>query len=111
MPVLRRELALVAQMWNMKDIHVAKNSELHGGKPDIMFFLPEAYDARNHLVNVNEEDLMICTQSFGEQAPDYSPELAEIIELLSISKEEPMDSQQALHKFRIITHQLKNICG
>ena len=29
MPVLRRELTLVAQMWNAKDIHVAKNSELH----------------------------------------------------------------------------------
>lgn len=109
MPVLRKELAQIAQMWNTKNIHVGKNSELNGGKPDIMFLLPEAYGAKNNLVSVNEEEVVNCKQIYAQQAPDYSPEFAEIIQLLNISMEAPADTQQALDKFKRITQLLKHV--
>ena len=43
MPILRNELYSIAKLWNIKAIQVKKNAEVLGGKPDVMFFLPEVY--------------------------------------------------------------------
>jgi hypothetical protein len=40
MNVLRKELNSITEMWNVKDIQVKKNAQPHGGKPDVMYFLP-----------------------------------------------------------------------
>lgn len=107
MPVIRKELYSVAQIWNLNDIHVPKNCELHGGKPDVRYFMLEAYGARNYIVNVNEEEVVLCKRIYGKEVPDYSPKFGELLDLMGVTKETQTNTEQALTKFVVITEQLK----
>ena len=49
MPILRKELFLVAELWNTHTIQSQPRQEITSGKPDVLFFMPEIYHKRNHL--------------------------------------------------------------
>ena len=106
MPLLRTELHSVAEMWNVKDIHVPKKSELRGGKPDVMFFMPEAYATRSHILKVPAEDIEICKEMYGEQAQDCSAEFVELVNLMFPDLQVPNNTNEALAQFIRITNTL-----
>jgi hypothetical protein len=66
MKVLRQELYSMASLWNTKRIEV-KGTELGvvGGKPDVMFFLPEVYTTRSSLIRTGERDVRICQELYS----------------------------------------------
>lgn len=82
MNVLRKELHDVAKLWNVKAIQVKSNSGLHGGKPDVMYFLPEVYNKTNYLVPVNQDDVTICKNLYGQSTRDYSVEFEDLVNLI-----------------------------
>ena len=69
-------------MWNVKAIQVKSNTGLHGGKPDIMYFFPEVCNKTNYLVPVNQNDVMICKNLYGQSASDYSVEFEDLVNLI-----------------------------
>ena len=42
MPVLRAELQRVAQHCNLQEIRPSKNEDSPAGRPDVLYFIPEA---------------------------------------------------------------------
>ncbi|EDO30927.1 predicted protein [Nematostella vectensis] len=57
LPILRKELHLVAELWNTHTIASQKRHEVIGGKPNVLFFMPELYNTENYLRYVDLEDV------------------------------------------------------
>ena len=78
MPILHKELFLVAELCNTHAIQSQPRQEINSGKPDVLFFMPEIYHKRNYLFPVNADDVDICT----ENCDDYGAEIEEFVRLL-----------------------------
>ena len=89
LPILRRELHLIAEQWNTHNIQKQKRFEVEGGKPDVMLFLPEAYGTHNYLLNVDMEDVNACQEMYSENAIDYNEDLEELVTLIKPDYEQP----------------------
>lgn len=107
MPVLRQELYSVAKLWNTKRIEV-KRAEVGvvGGKPDVMFFLPEVYSTRSYLLRTDERDVRICKDLYTQQCRDFSAEIQAVAEIISPGYRIPADTGEALRLFIAITEEL-----
>jgi hypothetical protein len=109
MNVLRKELNSIAEMWNVKDIQVKKNAQPHGGKPDVMYFLPEVYRKRNYLVPTNEDDVQTCRFLYGETRRDYSIEFENLVNHLVPGIGVPENTGQGLELFRRIIQEVNDM--
>ena len=69
MGILRKELHRVARLWNLHRIRPSSNMESPAGRPDFLFFLPEANDARNYLKPVCIKDIEIAEERCCQQPP------------------------------------------
>ena len=49
----------MAELWNTHNIQRQQRLEIGGGKPDVMFFIPEIYGTHNYLMNVDIEDVTL----------------------------------------------------
>ena len=84
MPLLREELHRVAKNWNLHKIRLTSGNEQSPcGRPDINYFVPEAFGAISYLQLVPEEDLdmanEICCNAPQDNFGKVFSELAEII--------------------------------
>ncbi len=109
MNVLRRELNSIAEMWNVKDIQVKKNAQLYGGKPDVMYFLPDVYGKKNYLVPTNENDVQTCRSLYGETRRDYSIEFENLVNHLMPDAIVPESTEQGLELFVRIIQQVDDL--
>mgnify|MGYP001795974009 CR=1 FL=1 len=64
MSVIREELNRVAQHWNLHTIRQS-NGEMPGGRPDVLFFLPEERDAIQYKIASDESDLEVAENLRG----------------------------------------------
>ena len=104
MAVLREELNAVAKLWNTKRIELRKGEVgVVGGKPDVMFFLPEVYSTRSFLVRTDERDVRICKDMYTQQCQDYSPETEALVETILPGYRMPANTTEALRLFITIT--------
>ena len=108
LPVLRQELYLVAELWNMHNIQAQKRLEVHGGKPDIMYFTPEVYNSHNYLKTVDVEDVNACKGLYAENCPDYADGLEELVQLVKPNYVAPSNANDALSLYCEIIDVLKN---
>jgi hypothetical protein len=110
MKVLRQELYSMASLWNTKRIEV-KGTDLGvvGGKPDVMFFLPEVYTTRSYLIRTDERDVRICQELYSRQSRDYSEEIEDLAEIISPGYEIPIQTEEALRLFVTITTELDHL--
>ena len=109
MNVLRKELNSIAEMWNVKDIQVKKNAQLYGGKPDVMYFLPDVYGKKNYLVPTNENDVQTCRFLYGETRRDYSIEFENLVNHLMPDAIVPESTEQGLELFLRIIQQVDDL--
>lgn len=106
MHVLRKELHDIAKLWNVKAIQVKSNTGLHGGKPDLMYFLPEVYGKANYLVAVNQDDVTICKDLYGQRSRDCSAEFEGLVNLILPDVVIPETIEEATVLFQQIIHQI-----
>ena len=99
MPVLRKELHSVAKLWNIKKLRVGENADVPGGKPDVMYFVPEVYSTHSYLVDVNQENVEACKTLFGAQSRDYSKELEELVGYMVPNHQVPQNPEESLALF------------
>jgi hypothetical protein len=83
MPLLKEELERVAQQWNLHMIRQSANEQSPSGRPDTIFFIPEAFDSTSYLQDVDPLDLVVAKDTCCE-IPQYASfetfsELAQII--------------------------------
>ena len=109
MNVLRKELNSIAEMWNVKDIQVKKNTQLFGGKPDVMYFLPEVYSKTNYLVPTNQDDVQTCRLLYGETRRDFSIDFENLVNLLLPGVGVPESTEQGLELFHRIIREIGDL--
>lgn len=108
LPILRKELQLVAELWNTHKIQGQKRHEVEGGKPDIMFFMPRAYNTNNYLHKVDIEDVRACKMLYTEKCVDVNENMEELVRLMKPNYEPPSNASQALLLFIEIAQLLQN---
>ena len=55
----------MAELWNTHNIQAQKRLEVHGGKPDIVYFTPEVYNSQNYLITVDVENVNACKEDLN----------------------------------------------
>ena len=83
MPLLKEELERVAQQWNLHRIRPSANEHSPSGRPDTIFFIPEAFHSTSYLQQVHPSDLEVAKDVCCETSIDPSfqifTELAELV--------------------------------
>ena len=110
MPVIRRELYSLAELWNTKRIEVKRGQvDVIGGKPDVLFFLPDVYSTRSYLVRTDERDVRVCKNLYTRQCRDCCPEIEALAETIVPGYRLPNDTEEALRLFITITVELDRL--
>ena len=109
MSVWRKELHSVAKLWNIKKLRVDKKADAPGGKPDVMYFVPEVCSTHSYLVDVNQEDVEACKTLFEAQSRDFSQELEELVGYIVPNHQVPQNTEESLALFIEITDNLKQL--
>ena len=84
MPVIKEDLDRIAQQWNLHMIRKqSTNYPFPTGRPELLFFSPEAFNSSSHLQDVDSQDLVVAKDTCCDIPQDTSfetfSELAEII--------------------------------
>ena len=86
MDVLRNELYRAARLWNNHRIRPSANCESPGGRPDLLFSLPEISDTRDFMIEVDGDDITVCQQlvcnSNSLQLLDCTPEFSALANII-----------------------------
>ena len=90
--LIQSDLEDVKRTWNHHQIRATKYAEGPSGRPDVMYFLPHNYDARNCAFQPNLSDLDISISMFTKK-PKSFPCQDEFIELANMI----MDEQNLQH--------------
>lgn len=108
LPIIRRELQLVVELWNTHNIQRQKRCEVEGGKPDVMFFTPEIYETQSYLKEVDIDDVKACKEMYTENCVDFHEGVEELVRLVKPDYVAPSNEYEAVKLFSEITDVLKN---
>ena len=110
MNLIRQEMYSLVSLWNTKRIEVKGNDlGVIGGKPDVMFFLPEAYTTRSYLVRTDDRDVRICKNLYSTPSRDFSAEVEALAEAISPGYIIPSSTEEALQLFVTITTEIDRL--
>ena len=107
-PIIRRELRLVAELWNTHHIQRQRRCDVEGGKPDVMFFTPEVYGKQDYLVNVDKDDIIACKEMYAENCADCNEDVEELVTLIKPDYVSPSNEFEAVKLFSEIAGVLKS---
>ncbi|XP_067022026.1 uncharacterized protein [Acropora muricata] len=84
MNVLRNELHQVAKLWNLHRIRPSVNSDSPPGRPDLLYFLPQATDTINYATAVDEDDLDVSEYlaDVTNASNSADPAFAELVQII-----------------------------
>ena len=71
--LIQRDLSRVAVMWNQHRIRSQPNAECPSSKPDVLYFLPEAFETRDYKLPLrfSNADIEEVRREYCEQFPKY----------------------------------------
>ncbi len=78
MPVLQEELHEVAKLWNTHVIRPSHDEDSPSGRPDTLYFTPEATGTINYLVNVYNADVEVVQELSCQERSTCLPEFKEL---------------------------------
>lgn len=103
MNVIQAELDRIALHWNLHDVRSQRVAEAPHGKPDVLFFIPETFGARNYGTVVNKNDVKLCMELYGSAREVCCPEFKELVYLLKPDIQVPVDTISALELYLELT--------
>ena len=108
MDVLQDELNQVAIQWNQHRIQVKKNSDNRGGRPDVMFFIPDAYNVEDYKVSCDSTDIQICRNIYGKDRPLHgcSRDFIELAEILLPNVGRPRNVNEAADLYELLLEEI-----
>lgn len=71
MHIIQLELDNVVKTWNLHRIRRTKNAETPPGRPDVLFYLPEANNTRDYKTAVTDDDIDLADTICGEDRPPF----------------------------------------
>lgn len=98
MPLIQAHLDRIAQQWNVHDIRPQRTYELHYGKPDCMYFLPEMYNTCDVGTVTDARDIKCCKDMYSIPKRRFD-EFNELAQLLKPNLEIPMSADDGLQLF------------
>lgn len=71
--LIQKELDSIVLQWNQHRIRQQRQNECPSGKPDLLYYIPEAFGATDHKMSLDysEEDLSQFEREYVEQIPRY----------------------------------------
>lgn len=101
MDLLQEELHRIVIQWNQHRIQVKKQCCSPKGKPDVLFFTPEPYGARNFKVNCSADDIRNCFEKFGAERPIHgcSTDFLELANLILPNHQRPSNVNEACNLY------------
>ena len=113
MAILREELYRVARLWNVHRIRPSSNMESPAGRPDFLFFLSEANEARDYKKPVAIQDLVIAEERCCKKLPPNGCD-ANFTELVTIIMEEndlvmPTNPEEAIILYAVLLEEIDNL--
>lgn len=114
MPLLREELHRVAKNWNLHKIRLSSGNEQSPcGRPDMNYFVPEAFGAISYLQPVSQEDLDVANEICCNAPQDnFGAIFSELAEMIIRENNLPVgviDVRQAEHLYIDLLGFLENI--
>ena len=102
MSFIQQELDDLKNMWNTHYTRDVRNSECPPGRPNVIYFLPEQFEARNCCFPINVGDIEVCKSVC--EAPSITGCSDECLELARIIMQEkgldfPLNINDALNLF------------
>lgn len=85
MDIIREELHSIVMQWNAHHIRKSNNPLSAHGKPDILYSLPELFNCRDYLRQIEHGDLLMLTELLTGSVPDT---IEPAFELFSIIMQE-----------------------
>ncbi len=82
MSLLSEELTRIRQLWNVHYIRKSRACESPGGKPDVMYYLPGAYDTKDYLKPFQIEDMEYVKESLCCDVPTCQELYRELFSIL-----------------------------
>lgn len=95
-PLIRHDLNCARKEWNQHRIRRQNNRNFSGGRPNILFGLPENYGAIDNAKQVQERDVEILYDQFTTEPRLYDPGFEEVVQILMPAVKIPCNSQEAL---------------
>ena len=90
MDLIRDELYRAASLWNNHRMRPSANCESPGGRPDLLFSLPEVSDTRDFIVEADRDDNTLCQQlvcnSSSLQLLNCTPEFSDLANIIMHEK-------------------------
>jgi hypothetical protein len=101
MDFLQKELTQVVIQWNHHRMQLKKNHGNPGGKPGILFFVPDAYGTRDYKVEYDHNYILYCHQSYGQSRPIHgcSEEFIELVNCILPNHNRPSEVNEAAELF------------
>lgn len=101
MDLLQEELHRIVIQWNQHRIQVKKQCSSPKGKPDVLFFTPEAYGARDFKINCSADDIRNCFEHFGAERPIHgcSTDFLELANLILPNHRRPSNVNEACNLY------------
>lgn len=97
--LISHDLHLIRKEWNNHRIRKQTNRKFPGGRPNILFGLPENYNAADCSKPVHKEDINILCSTFTVEPQLCSPSFEEVVSVLMPNFKNPCKSDEALKTY------------
>jgi hypothetical protein len=95
--LLREELQNIAKLWNTHYVRCSQTHNTQGGRPDVLFYMPELYGKQDYLKDCDESDLTTLEELLAYDVPDCEEPYFELFTILMAesSKSSPQNLSDA----------------
>lgn len=113
MNIIQKELSMFSQQWNLHKIRKSTNAESPDGRPDLLYFLPDATSSRDLLTPVSPDQIEIARERCCVQPPQFGCS-AEFVELALFIMQEnnlmiPTSTEEAIILYTRLIEEIENI--
>lgn len=106
-PLIQYDLEITKKEWNEHRIRRQKNIDSPSGIPNVMFYWPEKYGKRDHKQNVDQRNVEIFLNEYGQVPLLYKPTTKELVEILIPDVSVPCTSEEAYNLFVKLTNLIR----
>ena len=92
-PLIIADLDRTRKEWNLHDIRKQKGSIT--GKPNHLYYCPEAYNTKDYGKEVSDDEINICMENYTVTPTFCDPLIVELAKLLVPDHEKPTSVQDA----------------
>lgn len=106
-PLIRADLERARKEWNSHRIRKQKGRGIDGGVPNIMYTLPDKFDAVDHKKPIDLENIYILQKHFTKKPEICSQDFAEVVRIMHPDLKVPTSVEEALQQYFLILESIQ----